>query len=451
MQIGIPKERREHERRVAASPDTVKRMKGLGLEPVVERGAGLGAAMLDDALAAAGATLGDADAAWGAEIVLKVQRPTEEEMGRLRQGQVLVGALEPYQSRDQVEAYAKAGISAFAMELLPRTTRAQAMDILSSQANLAGYKAAVDAMARYTRVLPMMMTAAGTVTPAKVFVVGAGVAGLQAIATAKRMGAVVSATDVRPAAKEEIESLGGKFVGFIPEGAATKGGYARPLTEEEQRKQAEMVAEHIKTQDIVVTTAQVPGRKAPRIVTGAMVKSMKPGSVVFDMAAESGGNVEGSRPGETIEEDGITLVGARNLPAAVAPASSVLYARNLFNFLQLIVDQGGCSERQSRGRARQRHAPDQGRPGRSRSVQGFGIEGRRHGSDRPRDLRSDHLRAGGLRRLLRRLVGDAGAAHALDVGDQRHLERDHRGCADRRRCRRCRRRLRLPRGGARRR
>jgi NAD(P) transhydrogenase subunit alpha len=341
MKIGIPRERREFERRVAASPDTVKRIKGMGLEPVVEAGAGLGAAVLDAAYAQAGATLGDENAVWDAEIVLKVQRPTEEEMGRLRQGQVLVGALDPYQNREQVEAYARAGALAFAMELLPRTTRAQAMDILSSQANLAGYKALVDAMGRYARVLPMMMTAAGTVTPAKVFVVGAGVAGLQAIATAKRMGAVVSATDVRPAAKGEIESLGGKFVGFIPEGGATKGGYARPLTQEEQAKQAELVAEHIKTQDIVVTTAQVPGRTAPRIVTGAMVKSMKPGSIVFDMAAESGGNVEGSRPGEAVEEDGITVIGARNLPAAVAPASSVLYARNLFNFLQLIVSKEG--------------------------------------------------------------------------------------------------------------
>jgi H+-translocating NAD(P) transhydrogenase subunit alpha len=249
-----------------------------------------------------------------------------------------VGALDPYQNRDQVEAYARAGVAAFAMELLPRTTRAQAMDILSSQANLAGYKAMVDAMAAYSRVLPMMMTAAGTVTPAKVFVVGAGVAGLQAIATARRMGAVVSATDVRPAAKEEIESLGGKFVGFIPEGAATKGGYARALTPEEQAEQARVVAEHIKGQDIVVTTAQIPGRKAPRIVTGEMVRSMKPGSVILDMAAESGGNVEGSAPGEAVDAGGVKVIGALNLPARVAPAASVLYAKNLLNFVQLLVD-----------------------------------------------------------------------------------------------------------------
>jgi NAD(P) transhydrogenase subunit alpha len=339
MKIGIPKERREGERRVAASPETVKRYKGMGLEPVVERGAGLSAAIPDDAFAAAGATLADAGAAWGSDIVLKVQRPTEEEMGRLRQGQILIGALDPYQNKDQVEAYARAGVLAFAMELLPRTTRAQAMDVLSSQANLAGYKALIDAMAEYSRVLPMMMTAAGTVTPAKVFVVGAGVAGLQAIATARRMGAVVTATDVRPAAREEIESLGGKFVGFIPEGAATKGGYARALTPEEQAKQAEIVAEHLKGQDIVVTTAQIPGRKAPRIVTAAMVASMKPGSILFDMAAESGGNIEGAKPGETVEtENGARIIGARNLASRVAPATTVLYAKNLLNFVQLLVD-----------------------------------------------------------------------------------------------------------------
>ncbi|MEK0085452.1 Re/Si-specific NAD(P)(+) transhydrogenase subunit alpha [Benzoatithermus flavus] len=339
MKIGIPKERREGERRVAASPETIKRYKAIGLEPVVERGAGQGAAIPDDAFAAAGAILADTAAVWQSDIVLKVQRPIDEEMGFLRQGQILIGALDPYMNKDQVEAYARAGISAFAMELLPRTTRAQAMDVLSSQANLAGYKALVDAMAEYPRVLPMMMTAAGTVTPAKVFIVGAGVAGLQAIATAKRMGAVVTATDVRPAAKEEIESLGGKFVGFIPEGAATKGGYARPLTPEEQKKQQEIVAEHLRAQDIVVTTAQVPGRKAPRIITAAMVAGMKPGSILFDMAAESGGNIEGAEPGKTVEtENGVKIIGAKNLVSRIAPAATVLYAKNLLNFLQLLID-----------------------------------------------------------------------------------------------------------------
>jgi NAD(P) transhydrogenase subunit alpha len=237
-----------------------------------------------------------------------------------------------------VAAYAKAGVSAFALELLPRTTRAQAMDVLSSQANLAGYKALVDAMAAYARVLPMMMTAAGTVTPAKVFIVGAGVAGLQAIATARRMGAVVTATDVRPAAREETESLGAKFVGFVPADAATKGGYARPLTPEEQAEQARLGAEHLKTQDIVVTTAQIPGRAAPRIVTGEMVRAMKPGAVILDMAAESGGNVEGSVPGETVAVGGVSILGACNLPSRIAPATTVLYAKNLFNFVQLLVD-----------------------------------------------------------------------------------------------------------------
>jgi H+-translocating NAD(P) transhydrogenase subunit alpha len=340
MKIGIPKERREVERRVAASPDTIKRLKGLGLEPVVERGAGLGAALLDESFGEAGATLVDGpEAVWASDIVFKVQRPTDEEMGSLRHGLVLVGQLDPYQNREQVEAYAKAGVSAFALELLPRTTRAQAMDVLSSQANLAGYKAVVDAMAEYARVLPMMMTAAGTVTPAKIFIVGAGVAGLQAIATARRMGAVVSATDVRPAAREEVESLGAKFVGFVPQDAATSGGYARALTAEEQAEQAKMVAEHIKGQDIVVTTAQIPGRQAPRIVSGEMVRSMRPGSVILDLAVESGGNVEGSRPGEIVETDhGVKIVGHRNMASRVAPAASTLYARNLFNFVTLLVD-----------------------------------------------------------------------------------------------------------------
>jgi H+-translocating NAD(P) transhydrogenase subunit alpha len=339
MKIGIPKERRADERRVAASPDTVKRYKALGLEPVVEGGAGLEAAIPDQVFAAAGATIADDPAAvWDSEIVLKVQRPDDDEVGRLKQGQLLVAMLDPYNNREQLEAYAKAGAVSFALELLPRTTRAQAMDVLSSQANLAGYRAMVEAMAEYSRVLPMMMTAAGTVTPAKVFVVGAGVAGLQAIATARRMGAVVTATDVRPAAKEEIESLGGKFVGFIPEDAATKGGYARPLTAEEQAEQAKIVAEHVRGQDIVVTTAQIPGRKAPRIVTAEMVRSMKPGSVVLDMAAESGGNVEGSEPGEAVDVGGVKVVGAKNLPSRIAPATTVLYARNLFNFVQLLVD-----------------------------------------------------------------------------------------------------------------
>ncbi len=339
MKIGVPKELQPGEHRVAASPETVKKLVAAGIELRVERGAGTAAAIADDAFEQAGATLVDAAGAWDADLVLKVQRPTEDEMARLKSGQMLVGALDPYTHPEQVKAYAAKGVAAFALELLPRTTRAQAMDILSSQANLAGYKLVVDAIAAYARCMPMMMTAAGTVTPAKFFVVGAGVAGLQAIATAKRMGAVVTATDVRPAARQEIESLAAKFVGFIPEDAATSGGYARPLTPEEQKQQAEMVAEHLKTQDIVVTTAQIPGRKAPRIITAEMVKSMKAGSVIMDLAAESGGNVEGSVPGETVvTENGVTIIGAKNLPSRLAPAASLLYAKNLMNFVMLLVD-----------------------------------------------------------------------------------------------------------------
>ncbi len=338
MKIGVLKERREPEDRVAASPDTVKRYRGEGHEVLVERDAGAGSMIADDAFAAAGATIldGPGEVCSAADILLKVQRPLDEEMELLRQGQVLVGMLDPYMNREQVAAYAEKGVTAFALELLPRTTRAQAMDVLSSQANLAGYRAMLEAMEAYRRVVPMMMTAAGTVTPAKVFVVGAGVAGLQAIATARRMGAVVTATDVRPAARREIESLGARFVGFIPEDAATEGGYARPLTPEEQAKQAEIVAEHLKNQDIVVTTAQIPGRQAPRIVTAAMVEAMKPGSVLLDLAVESGGNIEGSRPGETVETGGVRILGPRNMPSRVAPTATLLYARNLHNFLALI-------------------------------------------------------------------------------------------------------------------
>jgi len=339
MKIGIPREQQPGEHRVAASPETVKKLAAAGIDVVVEKGAGSEAALLDDAFGKAGATLADAATTWDSELILKVQRPTDAEMSRLKQGQILVGALDPFAHRDQVAQYAEKGVTAFALELLPRTTRAQAMDILSSQANLAGYKLVIDAMAAYSRCMPMMMTAAGTVTPAKFFVVGAGVAGLQAIATAKRMGAVVTATDVRPAARQEIESLGAKFVGFIPEDGATEGGYARPLTPEEQKQQAEMVAEHLKSQDIVVTTAQIPGRKAPRIITAEMIRSMKPGSVVMDLAAESGGNVEGSEAGKSIlSENGVTIIGAENLPSKLAPASSLLYAKNLMNFVMLLVD-----------------------------------------------------------------------------------------------------------------
>ncbi len=275
MRIGVPKERRPHELRVAASPDTVKRLTGEGIEVLVEKGAGAGALIADEAFAAVGARIVDQPEALyqAADLVLKVRRPLEpgeddvDEMAWLRQGLVLIGLLDPLLHHRQVETYASAGVIAFAMEMLPRTTRAQAMDVLSSQANLAGYRAVLDGLAAFSRVMPMMMTAAGTVPPAKVFVIGAGVAGLQAIATARRLGAVVSATDVRPAAKEEVESLGAKFVGAPVEDAATRGGYAKELAEAQQQKQRELLAETLRSQDLVITTAQVPGRKAPLIVT----------------------------------------------------------------------------------------------------------------------------------------------------------------------------------------
>jgi NAD(P) transhydrogenase subunit alpha len=346
MKVGVPKERRPGERRVAASPDTVKRLVGQGVEVLFEAGAGAGARIADQAFVDAGAKLEKdvADLYRDADVVLKVRRPLGpgegelDEMALLRQGQVLVGMLNPYQNREQVDAYAAAGVTAFALELLPRTTRAQAMDVLSSQANLAGYRAVIDGLAEFDRVMPMLMTAAGTIPPAKVFVVGAGVAGLQAIATARRLGAVVSATDIRPAAKGEIESLGAKFVGVVKEDAATAGGYAKELSDEDKQQQAEMVAKHIAGQDLVITTAQIPGRPAPRLVSQAMVESMKPGSVLVDLAVESGGNVEGSQVGEIVDLGGVRIVGHANMPSRLAPATSSLYARNLLNFTTLLID-----------------------------------------------------------------------------------------------------------------
>jgi NAD(P) transhydrogenase subunit alpha len=346
MKIGVPKEHRPDELRVAASPDTVKRLTGRGIDVLVEAGAGAGARYADDSFADAGAKLvNDAAALYGeAGVILKVRRPLAagegdlDEMTLLRSGQALIGMLNPYQHPDQVAAYAKAGVIAFALELLPRTTRAQAMDVLSSQANLAGYRAVIDGLAEFDRVMPMLMTAAGTVPPAKVFVIGAGVAGLQAIATARRLGAVVSATDIRPAAKEEVESLGAKFVGVVKAEAATTGGYARELSDEDKKQQAEMVAQHLKGQDLVITTAQIPGRPAPRLVTRTMIESMRPGSVIVDLAVDSGGNAEGSALGQVIEVGGVKIVGHANLPARLAPATSALYARNLLNFLELLID-----------------------------------------------------------------------------------------------------------------
>ncbi|HEX6142490.1 MAG TPA: Re/Si-specific NAD(P)(+) transhydrogenase subunit alpha [Geminicoccaceae bacterium] len=347
MKIGVPKERRPGERRVAASPDTVKRFVGQKVEVLVERSAGVSAAILDEAFEKAGARLvDDVGALWSeADLILKVQCPMSAGEGELdeialaRKGLFLIGTLNPHQNREQVEGLAKAGVTAFAMELLPRTTRAQSMDVLSSQANLAGYRAVLDGLAEFPRAMPMMMTAAGTVPPAKVFILGAGVAGLQAIATARRLGAVVAATDVRPASKEEVQSLGAKFIGVPIEDAATKGGYARQLTDEERKKQAEMVAETMKTQDLVITTAAIPGRKAPVLITREVVETMKPGSVIVDLAVETGGNCELSEPGKVVEHHGVKIVGHTNVPSRLAPDTTLLYARNLYNFTQLLIDQ----------------------------------------------------------------------------------------------------------------
>lgn len=346
MKIGVVKERRPGERRCAVSADTVKRFVAQEHEVLVEKGAGAGAWIANEAFEKAGGRLVDGpEAVWAeADCMLKVQRPLQagegelDEMALLRPGLFLIGALDPFPNRDQVEAYAKAGVAAFALELLPRTTRGQAMDVLSSQANLAGYKAVLDGLAEFPRAMPMMMTAAGTVPPAKVFVLGAGVAGLQAIATARRLGAIVAATDVRPAAKEEVESLGAKFVGVTIEDAAASGGYARALTDEERAKQAEMVADALKTQDLVITTAAIPGRKAPVLITKAMVESMKSGAVIVDLAVETGGNCELSEPGQVVEHGAVRIVGHRNVPSRLAPDTTLLYARNLLNFLALLVD-----------------------------------------------------------------------------------------------------------------
>src|SRR5215469_15711867 len=350
MKVAVIKERRAHERRVAASPDTVKRMVGMGLNLIVESGAGVGACIADAAFAAAGASIvSDPDAALGdADIVLKVQRPLLEgeggvdELKYLRPGSVLIGLLQPAQNPSDVVAYARAGISAFAMELLPRITRAQAMDVLSSQANLAGYKAVIDAAAEFGRAFPMMMTAAGTIKAARVLVMGAGVAGLQAIATARRLGAIVSATDVRAVAKEQVESLGATFI-TVDEAASrtaeTAEGYAREMGEDYQRRQRERIAEALKRTDIVICTALIPGRKAPVLLTSAMVAELAPGSVIVDLAIEAGGNVEGSRAEEVVlTSNGVKIIAPANMPSRIAADASQLYARNLLSFLSLLVD-----------------------------------------------------------------------------------------------------------------
>jgi NAD(P) transhydrogenase subunit alpha len=352
MKLAIPKERRAHERRVAVTPDTVKKLVPLGFDVVVESGAGMGSAITDDAFRAAGAvvaaeetqTLGNAD------IVLKVQRPLTaaeglDEFGMIKPGAMLIALLDPYRTPEAIREYARRRIDAFAMELVPRITRAQAMDVLSSQANLAGYRAVMDAAHEFGRAFPMMMTAAGTIPPARVFVMGTGVAGLQALATARRLGAVVAATDVRPAAREQVQSLGATFVMVDNEEskqAETAGGYAKEMSDEYKRAQALLIAETIRKQDVVICTALIPGRKAPVLVTPEMVETMKPGSVIVDLAVEQGGNCPLSRPGEVIEHHGVKIIGHWNVPSRIAVDASALYARNLLAFLTpMVAKEGG--------------------------------------------------------------------------------------------------------------
>jgi NAD(P) transhydrogenase subunit alpha len=341
MKIAVLKETEPHEKRVAASPDTVAKLKAMGVEIVVEKNAGESASFADAAYEKAGASIA-ADAAAAlqdADIILKVQRPSA--LSGFKKGAKLVGMLAPFNAKESPAAYAGAGVDAFALEFVPRITRAQSMDVLSSQSNLAGYRAVIDAAAEFTRAFPMMMTAAGTIPPARVLVMGAGVAGLQAIATARRMGAVVSATDVRLAAKEQVQSLGATFVMVEDEEtkqAETSGGYAKEMSEAYKQKQATLIADTIKKQDIVICTALIPGRAAPRLVSDAMLQSMKKGSVVVDLAVEQGGNCEGAVPGQTVEKHGVKIVGPVNMASRVAVDASALYAKNVLQFLSLILD-----------------------------------------------------------------------------------------------------------------
>ena len=344
--VAIIKERRAGETRVAATPDSVKKLAALGLAVVLETGAGTAAAYPDADYAAAGATIApSAEAAIAAaDIVFTVRAP--ESLAGAKSGAILVGLLNPYSERAFVDSAAGAGITAFAMEFVPRITRAQSMDALSSQANLAGYRAVIEGAEAYGRAMPMMMTAAGTVAAAKVFVMGAGVAGLQAIATARRLGAVVTATDVRPASKEQVESLGAKFVAVEDEefkSAETAAGYAKPMSAEYQAKQAALISEHIKKQDIVVTTALIPGRPAPKLVSAENVAAMRPGSVVVDLAVEQGGNCAMAKPGETVVTDnGVKVLGMPNIAGRIATDASALYARNLVNFAALLMSKEGA-------------------------------------------------------------------------------------------------------------
>ncbi len=348
MKIAILKERRPHETRVAATPETVKKLKALGAEITVEAGAGVAAAYTDQAYLDAGANIvpDAASAAAAGDIIFKIQRPMSaeegvDELALLRPGQTLMSPLGALTNKELVAALAAKGVQAFALELIPRITRAQSMDILSSQANLAGYKAVLLAANNFGRIFPQMMTPGGTLAPARAFIMGVGVAGLQAIATARRLGAIVTATDVRPATKEQVQSLGGKFVAVEDEefkAAETSGGYAKEMSTEYRVKQAALVADHIKAQDIVITTALIPGRKAPVLVNEDMVKTMKPGSVIVDMAVEQGGNCPLSEYGKVVVKYGVKIVGPANLPAELATDTSSLFSRNLLNFITPMID-----------------------------------------------------------------------------------------------------------------
>ena len=344
MRIAVITESDPQESRVAATPETVKKLKALGADVRVQAGAGTQSGIADAEYEAAGAEIAPdmASALADADVILKVRRPNSAEMAASKKGALVIGIMDPYGHEEALKELAGAGLAAFAMEFMPRITRAQVMDVLSSQANLAGYRAVVDASAAYGRALPMMMTAAGTVPAAKIFIMGVGVAGLQAIATARRMGAIVTATDVRPATKEQVESLGAKFVAVEDEEfrqAETAGGYAKEMSKDYQAKQAALVASHIAKQDIVITTALIPGRPAPKLVSEEMVASMRPGSVIVDLAVERGGNVAGAKPGETVTTpNGVTILGYLNVPGRLAATASSLYAKNLFAFLETMVD-----------------------------------------------------------------------------------------------------------------
>ena len=340
MKIAVVSEIDPAEPRVAATPETVKKFRALGAEVTVARGAGLGSGIPDAEFEAAGAIVGE-NVSKDADVVLKVRRPAQAELAAYKKGALVVAIMDPFGNDAALKQMADAGIIAFAMELMPRISRAQSMDVLSSQANLAGYRAVIDASAEYGRALPMMMTAAGTVPAARIFVMGVGVAGLQAIATARRLGGIVTATDVRPAVKEQVQSLGAKFIAVEDDEfkqAETAAGYAKEMSKEYQAKQAALVAEHIKKQDIVITTALIPGRPAPRLVSKEMVASMRPGSVIVDLAVERGGNVEGARAGEVAIVGGVKIVGFLNVPGRLAASASALYAKNLYTFLETMID-----------------------------------------------------------------------------------------------------------------